>query len=121
MEIRQFLLVGFGGFFGAICRYLVGTVVHYFSLSFFLATFTVNITGSFLIGLLATLLVQNKSLELLLITGFLGSLTTFSTFMLDTSYLLEHKKFILTISYLVIHLVVGLTFVKLGLMIGKWK
>ena len=86
------LAVGIGGFFGAISRYLLATWVQKLSSSFFpIGTLSVNVIGSFLIGFLYLYFSHtiNPTLKAMLITGFLGALTTFSTFSLETLLLLQ--------------------------------
>lgn len=86
------LAVGIGGFFGAISRYLIATWVQKLSSSFFpVGTLSVNVLGSFLIGFLYLYFSQtiHPNLKAMLITGFLGALTTFSTFSLETLLLLQ--------------------------------
>lgn len=87
------LAVGFGGFFGAIARFYVGVeMVKCFPHEVPLATLTVNILGSFVIGLLIAIFViytPNTLLKLFLVTGFLGALTTYSTFAIESFMLLN--------------------------------
>ena len=98
MKLETVLAVGFGGFIGANLRlYLNGLVNN--SITFLtipLGTLTVNLLGSFLIGFLFSY-IQNYPfpiyLKTLLITGFLGALTTFSTFAYESLVLLENGKF----------------------------
>jgi len=68
-----FLYVLIGGAAGSLLRYSAGLLLPS-------GTFFVNMTGSFLIGLIATLLPSGSPWRLLLITGFLGGYTTFSAF-----------------------------------------
>jgi fluoride exporter len=82
-------MVLFGGGIGSLVRYVVGTeITRRFGWRFPpVGTMVINITGSFLIGLLMTLLTQrfsNPNLRLLLVIGFLGGYTTFSSFEYDT-------------------------------------
>ena len=90
------LAVGFGGFFGAIARFYVGVeMVKHFPSEVPLATLTVNIIGSFIIGSLIALFITytpNVLLKAFLITGFLGALTTYSTFAIE-SYMLLNNNF----------------------------
>jgi CrcB protein len=90
------LAVGFGGFLGAISRFYVGVqIVKYFPHEVPLATLTVNIVGSFIVGLLIALFLiytPSVTVKAFLITGFLGALTTYSTFAIE-SYILLNNHF----------------------------
>ena len=86
------LLIALGGGIGSVCRYSVNRLIAtYVVTTLPWATFIVNLVGSFLIGALAFGLthriVHHEAYRLLLITGFLGGLTTFSSFSLDTLHL----------------------------------
>lgn len=79
------LWVGVGGFIGANARYVMGRVIHdRIDTTFPAGTLTINVLGSIAIGVLVTLLAEryapNHALRLLIITGFLGGYTTFSSF-----------------------------------------
>ena len=79
MTLRnQILLIGLGGCLGAIARYLITVYFSKFKL-FPLATFIINISGSFLLGVLAGNEWLSVSISLFIGTGFLGAYTTFST------------------------------------------
>src|ERR1044071_4448728 len=84
----RWLLVLLGGGAGSLLRYLASTAVaSRFQTRFPWGTFVVNVTGSFLIGLLMALLVARNlhpNWRLLLVTGFLGGYTTFSSFEYET-------------------------------------
>lgn len=91
-----YLLIGVGGVLGANARYLVSTwAASRFGTAFPTGTLIVNVTGSFLIGLvLQTVLVRfdnDADARLLVATGFLGAYTTFSTFAFETVALLRQR------------------------------
>lgn len=88
MVERNLLLVGIGGFVGAICRYLVSIwVASRLGPGFPYGTFVINVTGSFILAFFATLALRlgwGDGWRLLLAVGFVGAYTTFSTFEYET-------------------------------------
>jgi len=105
--MHHILLVAFGGALGSVCRYLVGIgALRLMGPSFPWGTLTVNVAGSFAIGVLAELIVArfgaSAELRLLLITGFLGGFTTFSAFALDAVTLFERGASLAATIYLVL-------------------
>jgi len=92
-NLTSAIAVGCGGFFGAILRFYVGVeMVKHFPHEVPLATLTVNIIGSFIIGLLIAFFIAytpNVFFKLFLVTGFLGALTTYSTFAIESFMLLN--------------------------------
>ena len=111
--MNQVLLVALGGAFGSVCRYLVGLgALRLMGPSFPWGTLTVNVAGSFAIGVLAELIVArfgaSAELRLLLITGFLGGFTTFSAFALDAVALFERGASLAATSYLVVSIVASI-------------
>jgi len=96
MNLSLLLYIGAGGFFGAISRFLIATNVQKLYGGFFpLGTLSVNVLGSFIIGFAAMFFAQIVAPEYkaFVITGFLGALTTFSTFSLENVNLLEDGEF----------------------------
>ena len=81
--MQNLLLIGCGGFFGAVCRAVLSGAVAKFCPNFPLATLCVNALGSFLIGVLLSLNLS-ENLRLFLVIGTLGGFTTFSTFSYET-------------------------------------
>ncbi len=92
MNFIILLYVGAGGFLGAISRFLIaGFVQKSFGTLFPIGTLTVNVLGSFIIGFAAMFFSQvvQPEYKALVITGFLGALTTFSTFSLENVNMLQ--------------------------------
>ena len=92
--MREFLLIGLGALFGANARYWLANVfTARFGPEFPYGTLFINISGSFVLGFVLTLIanrvVVDPGYRLLIGTGFLGAYTTFSTFSFDTISLLE--------------------------------
>lgn len=90
----NYCVVALGGALGALARYQVGLWGYaYFQSSFPFVTLIVNVLGSFLFGLAFYLIVEksmlNDSARLLILVGFLGAFTTFSTFSFELLVLLQ--------------------------------
>jgi fluoride exporter len=116
------LLVSFGAAFGAVARYLVDQAVTRRSARTFPAgTWIINITGSFVLGLLAGLATRHGlSANAVAIagTGVCGGYTTFSTFSYETVRLMEEGSGLVALANLAGSLVAGLAAAALGLGIG---
>ncbi|MDR1644671.1 MAG: fluoride efflux transporter CrcB [Tannerellaceae bacterium] len=125
MMIKQLLWVGLGGGLGSILRFLVSvlTAKQGYVGAFPLATFSVNLTGCLLIGLLTGYSYRygwlDADMKLLLITGFCGGYTTFSTFSLENLHLLETHQYLPFALYLSGSLLLGAGAVALGLFLSK--
>ena len=87
-ELAPYLIVGMGGFIGANARFLLSQwAVKKWGADFPYGTFLINVTGSFILGLFATLALRfawNDNWRLLIGIGFVGAYTTFSTFEYET-------------------------------------
>jgi CrcB protein len=103
MEIPPAQLVGFGGAVGATLRYLVGEAIRADSLP--VDTLTVNVVGSFALGLV-TALAASTDIALLVGTGICGSFTTYSSFSVETVRLWEEGRVTAAVGYAVGTLVV---------------
>ncbi len=88
-----------------------------------MGTFVVNVMGSFLIGLLMTLMaerfLENPEWRLLLVVGGLGGYTTFSTFQYETGRLLGDGELIYAALNIILSVVFGFAALKLGDVIAK--
>ncbi len=118
------LIIGIGGFIGAVSRYWVALWIgQRWGRSFPLGTFIINVSGSFLIGLLMTLMaeriIENPQWRLFLVVGFLGAYTTFSTFEYETGALLKDGELLYTGLNVVGSVIFGFIALKLGEVIAK--
>jgi CrcB protein len=122
--MTNLLLVGLGGFLGAIARYAVALAVGLVWLRPFpLATFLINVSGSFALGLFATLAAERLEIDpgwrLFVMTGFLGAYTTFSTFEYESQRLVEGGAAWWGLANLVASVVVGYAAVQLGVWFAR--
>jgi CrcB protein len=122
--MANILIIGIGGFLGAVTRYGVAVWIgQRWGRSFPFGTFVINITGSFLIGLLMTLMtekiIENPQWRLLLVVGFLGAYTTFSTFEYETGALLKDSEWLYAGLNVIGSVFVGFIALKLGEVIAK--
>ena len=117
--IRELMTVGFGGAAGSIVRYLLSgwILAGQTLLGFPAGTFTVNAAGSLLIGILLEASVS-ETLGWLLIVGFCGGFTTFSTFSADTVRLLRAGCYNAAAIYVALSVAVCIVFAALGMWIG---
>ena len=118
--IKSIFFVGMGGAIGSVMRYLLGVVsTHYFKGTFPLATFITNFLGCLIIGLLIGYFGKNEGLnpqlKLLLITGFCGGFTTFSTFAAENVQMLENGNYGLLFANVAGSVVLGIGGVILGM------
>lgn len=105
------MLVGIGGGFGAIVRYQIGVFIGKKG-TFPIATFLINVIGSFLLGYLTGNL--NNTCHQFLCIGFLGGFTTFSTFGVETNTLLINKKYRVAIVYVVSSAIISIAACFIG-------
>ena len=99
MSLLTVIAVASGGAIGATLRLLVnGMVNKHFVHTLPLGTLAVNLIGSLLIGMLFAYFHQNSTLsphiKTFLVTGILGALTTYSTFAIESFFLLEAGKYL---------------------------
>ena len=123
--MMKLLLVGSGGFFGSILRYLVSGALYRFLEKpvFPYGTLAVNVIGCLLIGLLGGLSEQRQILtaemRLLLMVGFLGGFTTFSTFGYELFIFVRDGQIINSLINMSLHVVLGFIAVWFGFIIAK--
>ena len=127
--MKELLLVCIGSFFGGGMRYLVAllherltgpSAVAYGSFPW--ATFAVNVIGCLLIGLFTGIAASGHlpaQWKLVLITGFCGGFTTFSTFMNDNLLMARDGQMLAALLYTVLSMVLGMAAVVAGYQVVK--
>lgn len=118
------ILIGVGGFAGAVARYVVdGFVAERVAGAFPWGTLVVNLSGSFVLGALFALTVDRAILPADIrgpvLIGFIGAYTTFSTYMLESWQLIGSGAFGLALVNLAGSVVLGLVAVGAGMTIGR--
>jgi CrcB protein len=123
--LLPYLLVGIGGFLGANARFLlarwVGVLVE---TRFPLGTFLVNMSGSFLLGVVGTMVGEkvfpnSDFVRLSLGVGFIGAFTTFSTFEFETHALFEDGEWLTATTNMFASLFLGLIALRAGVIAAK--
>lgn len=123
--MNQIIVIALGGAFGAVARFLVSSGIYqWLGRDFPYGTLVVNVVGSFLMGLLTeALILQRVSIGMeyraAILVGFIGALTTFSTFSLDTFYLLEQGNSGKALLNIALNVVACLLAIWLGLVCAK--
>jgi CrcB protein len=123
--VREFIFISIGAALGANARYWIATwFAERWGGGYPWGTLFINVTGSLLIGLLVTLLGQrllaDPAYRLLLITGFLGAYTTFSTFSYETVALLQAGSYIAALGNAINSVALGLTATVGGIWLARW-
>ena len=122
--LKQLVMIAGGGAVGAVMRFLVSTGVHRVTgRDFPYGTLSVNVLGSLLIGFLYIYLIERASLgaewRALLIIGFLGAFTTFSTFSMETLNLIENSELVKAASNVLLSVVLCLFATWVGVLVGR--
>jgi CrcB protein len=123
--MNQLIVIALGGACGAITRFLVSSGIYqWLGRDFPYGTLVVNVIGSLLMGLLTeTLIVQRVSIGVeyraAILVGFIGAFTTFSTFSIETFYLLEQGQISKALLNISLSVIACLLAVWLGLLLGK--
>jgi CrcB protein len=117
MEKLFYIMIGGG--IGSVLRYVVTSILKRCSFEHY-ATFWVNITGCFVLGLLLSKLqlFTHNNLYYFLIVGICASYTTFSTFEYENIDLIAHEKYVEFLKYTVLSCCCGLTSILVGFVLG---
>jgi fluoride exporter len=121
--MQQLLMIFLGGGFGSICRYILSKLItEQFETAFPLGTLSVNIIGSFLIGAMLASIEKYQLHSLwayLLVTGFCGGFTTFSTFAYENYLQFRTGNYSAMFSYMFMSLLWGFSATWLGFFVVK--
>ena len=124
--IHAMIFVAIGGALGAMARYGLGIYIATLpaSVPSFVATLTVNVIGCAMMGVMASLLLfypaMDTTIRPFVMIGFLGALTTFSSFALDSFQLLEKQQYTLLALYMTSSFVVSLLVFFASYHFMKW-
>ena len=123
-EAGKLLCLALAGAAGTLARYwLSGGVNRAAGIGFPWGTVTVNLLGCFLFGLILTLseerAVLSANTRLILLVGFMGALTTFSSFAGDTLGLLRNSQYLYAFANITLQNIAGLTLLWLGIVAGR--
>jgi CrcB protein len=122
--VQKLFLLFIAGGLGSLSRYtLAGLVQRLAGTSFPAGTFAVNCLGCFLFGLAWSLFEDRLSLppemRVIVLTGFMGAFTTFSTYIFETANLISASQWVYAVANCAGQLVVGLVFLWIGLSLGR--
>ncbi len=119
----KYIAIGVGGFLGAVSRYALGVYIgSRYGVRFPLGTFVINVSGSFLVGLILTLLARttvSAYWRYLIPIGFIGAYTTFSTFEYETLRAIQDGQIMTGLLNVGLSLVLGFIAVWAGASIGR--
>jgi len=114
--LKTSLIIGFGGFIGTVCRYLVVSLFD--KSSFPYGTVVVNLVGCFLIGLVSGYFSQKlgdqTQLFFFLTIGCLGGFTTFSAIAMESQVFIQNGEFIRMLTYITFQTLLGIALCMIG-------
>lgn len=124
--VRTVIAISLGAIAGALCRYYFGLAMnHLLGIGVPYSTLVINVTGCLTMGIISTLSLEqvinmHPDLRLLLLTGFLGSYTTFSSYELDSARLLQQDRLGADLLYWSGSVVLGLMGLQVGIALAEW-
>jgi CrcB protein len=122
MDFKSIGIVFLGGGLGSALRFVISKSLYPLFSNTISGTFTVNIIGSLIIGLLIGFEIKNiidKPLYVLLVTGFCGGFTTFSAFALENYSLFKSGDYIQALTYIFLSVILGILAVGFGFFIAR--
>jgi CrcB protein len=122
--MNKYLIIGIGGFIGSIARFWLGTYMgDRMGTRFPYGTFIINLTGSFLVGFVITVLTErthwSPNWRYLVPIGFIGAYTTFSTFEYETFRSVQDGELLMAGLNVILSVVIGFIAVWLGVITGR--
>lgn len=123
--MTKLLYLGVGTLAGGFARYFLAGAVHKgFGTTFPYGTLVVNLFGCFVIGFLSAIAEEKFFLgpdgRILLMTGFCGAFTTFSTFMFETGNLMKDGEFYKALLNVAVSVIVGFIVYRFGILLGEF-
>lgn len=122
--MRKYVLIGLGGIFGAILRYLIkGVHIYHYHENVPLNTLMINVAGSFTLALVLTVAFEvwefDANVRLGIATGFLGAFTTFSTLCRETAELICQGDYFSAVTYVTVSVMLGIAAVYFGIVLAR--
>ena len=121
--MKEFLLVFLGGGLGSIARYLVSKIYAFWQWPFPFATLTANFLSCIVFGLIIMLgagrLSNNPNIRLLMLTGFCGGFSTYSSFTFETVELFKSGNNFLALSNIMLNFSLSVCGLYLGMLLAK--
>ncbi len=123
--MKEFLLIGAGGFLGANARYLVNTLAaKHVSASLPWGTLAVNVTGSFLVGAFLAWTTErvlaDPAYRFFVVIGFCGAYTTFSSYAFETAGLIEQRHLLAAAGNFAMNNLLSVVAATAGIALARW-